>query len=278
VFMFLGPTGVGKTFLARVLAEFMFGAEDAMIKLDMSEFMEKHNVSRLIGAPPGYVGYDDAGQLTDTVRRKSYCLILLDEIEKAHPEVFNMLLQIFDDGHLTDAKGRRVDFRNTVIIMTSNVGSDLIRKETALGFATRTEESKTAQQQYEKMKDKVLTAMKNVFRPEFLNRLDATIVFHALSKEHIRQIVENEIKEIEKQLTAKGVVLEMTDAAKDWIGEKGFDAVFGARPLRRVIQNEIEDRLSEALLEERFHQGDTVRIDVQNDEIVLTNVSEPALA
>ncbi|HLA18466.1 MAG TPA: ATP-dependent Clp protease ATP-binding subunit, partial [Dehalococcoidia bacterium] len=278
VFMFLGPTGVGKTFLARVLAEFMFGAEDAMIKLDMSEFMEKHNVSRLIGAPPGYVGYEDAGQLTDTVRRKSYCLILLDEIEKAHPDVFNMLLQIFDDGHLTDAKGRKVDFRNTVLIMTSNVGSDLIRKETALGFSTKTEESKTVADQHEKMKDKVLSAMKNVFRPEFLNRLDATIVFHALSREHIRQIVENEMRVIEKQLQTKEVTLEMTDAAKDLIGEKGFDPVFGARPLRRVIQNEIEDRLSEALLEERFHSGDTVRVDVQNDEIILTNVSEPALA
>src|SRR3990170_2740383 len=278
VFMFLGPTGVGKTFLARVLAEFMFGAEDAMLKLDMSEFMEKHNVSRLIGAPPGYVGYEDAGQLTDTVRRKSYCLILLDEIEKAHPDVFNMLLQIFDDGHLTDAKGRKVDFRNTVLIMTSNVGSDLIRKETALGFSTKTEESKTVADQHEKMKEKVLTAMKNVFRPEFLNRLDATIVFHALSREHIRQIVENEMRVIEKQLQTKEVTLEMTDAAKDWIGEKGFDPAFGARPLRRVIQNEIEDRLSEALLEERFHEGDTVRIDFQNDEIVLTNVSEPALA
>ncbi|MDO8611346.1 MAG: ATP-dependent Clp protease ATP-binding subunit [Dehalococcoidia bacterium] len=278
VFMFLGPTGVGKTFLARVLAEFMFGAEDAMLKLDMSEFMEKHNVSRLIGAPPGYVGYEDAGQLTDTVRRKSYCLILLDEIEKAHPDVFNMLLQIFDDGHLTDAKGRKVDFRNTVIIMTSNVGSDLIRKETALGFSTKTEESKTVADQHEKMKEKVLTAMKNVFRPEFLNRLDATIVFHALSREQIRQIVENEMRVIEKQLQGKDVTLEMTAAAKDWIGEKGFDPVFGARPLRRVIQNEIEDRLSEALLEERFHSGDTVRVDVQNDEIILTNVSEPALA
>jgi ATP-dependent Clp protease ATP-binding subunit ClpC len=278
VFMFLGPTGVGKTYLARVLSEFMFGSEESMIKLDMSEFMEKHNVSRLIGAPPGYVGYDDAGQLTDTVRRKSYCLILLDEIEKAHPEVFNMLLQIFDDGHLTDAKGRRVDFRNTVIIMTSNVGSDLIRKETALGFNVKMEEAQKAADQHAKMKEKVLNAMKNVFRPEFINRLDATVVFHALTKEHIRNIVENEMKQIEKQLSAKGVALEMTVEALDWIGEKGYDPVFGARPLRRVIQNELEDRLSEALLEERFAQGDTVKIDVQNGEIVLTNMSEPALA
>ncbi len=278
VFMFLGPTGVGKTYLARVLSEFMFGSEDSMIKLDMSEFMEKHNVSRLIGAPPGYVGYDDAGQLTDTVRRKSYCLILLDEIEKAHPEVFNMLLQIFDDGHLTDAKGRRVDFRNTILIMTSNVGSDLIRKDTTLGFNVHTDESARVADQHAKMKEKVLNAMKNVFRPEFINRLDATVVFHSLSKEHIRQIVENEIKGIEKQLAAKGVKLEMTPAALDWIGEKGYDPVFGARPLRRVMQNELEDRLSEAVLEERFAPGDTVRIDVENGEIVLQNVSEPALA
>jgi ATP-dependent Clp protease ATP-binding subunit ClpC len=278
VFMFLGPTGVGKTHLGRVLAEFMFGSEDAMIKLDMSEFMERHNISRLIGAPPGYVGYDDAGQLTDTVRRKSYCLILLDEIEKAHPEVFNMLLQIFDDGHLTDAKGRRVDFRNSIIIMTSNVGSDLIRRETALGFSTKTDEAKTSEEQYQKMKDKVLTAMKNVFRPEFLNRVDATVVFHALSRDHIRRIVDLEIRDVESQLTLKGIALDITDAAKDWIGEKGFDPVFGARPLRRVIQNEVEDRLSEALLEGRFHSGDTVRIDIENEEIVLLNISEPALA
>jgi len=278
VFMFLGPTGVGKTYLARVLSEFMFGSEDSMIKLDMSEFMEKHNVSRLIGAPPGYVGYDDAGQLTDTVRRKSYCLILLDEIEKAHPEVFNMLLQIFDDGHLTDAKGRRVDFRNTIIIMTSNVGSDLIRKETSLGFNVKVEEAQKAADQHAKMKEKVLNAMKNVFRPEFINRLDATVVFHGLTREHIRNIVENEIKGVERQLNAKGVKLEMTVEALDWIGEKGWDPVFGARPLRRVIQNELEDRLSEALLEERFASGDTVKIDVQNDEVVLTNISEPALA
>ena len=278
VFMFLGPTGVGKTYLARILSEFMFGDEEAMIKLDMSEFMEKHNVSRLIGAPPGYVGYDDAGQLTETVRRKSYCLILLDEIEKAHPEVFNMLLQIFDDGHLTDAKGRKVDFRNTVIIMTSNVGSDLIRKESAIGFSIKTEESQKAADQHGKMKDKVLGAMKNVFRPEFINRLDATVVFHALTKEQIREIVENEIKHIEDQLTAKGITLEMTPAALDWVGEKGYDPVFGARPLRRVIQNELEDRLSEALLEERFSEGDTVKIDVENDEVIMINVSEPALA
>ncbi len=278
VFLFLGPTGVGKTYLARALAEFMFGSEDAMLRLDMSEFMEKHNVSRLIGAPPGYVGYEDAAQLTDTVRRKPHMLILLDEIEKAHPDVFNMLLQIFDDGHLTDAKGRRVDFRNTIIIMTSNVGSDLIRKEQTLGFATKREEAKTFQDQYERMKEKVLEAMKKVFRPEFINRLDAVVVFHPLTKEHIRQIVEKEVREVEKRVALKGVKIELTEKAKEWLGEKGYDLVFGARPLRRLIETEIEDRLSEAFLAERFREGDTIRIDVQNDEIILVNVSQPALA
>ena len=278
VFIFLGPTGVGKTHLARVLAEFMFGSEDSMIKLDMSEFMERHNVSRLVGAPPGYVGYDEGGQLTDTVRRKSYCLILLDEIEKAHPEVFNMLLQIFDDGHLTDAKGRRVDFRNTILIMTSNVGSDLIRRETTLGFATKTDESKTVEQQYEKMKEKVLNELKNTFRPEFLNRVDGTVVFHALSKEHLRGIVDLMLGEVDKQLSLKGVNLEVTDAAKEWLGERGYDQVFGARPLRRLITNEVEDRLSEALLEGRFQPGETIIIDCEDDELVLKNVSEPAIA
>jgi ATP-dependent Clp protease ATP-binding subunit ClpC len=269
VFIFAGPTGTGKTLLARALAEFMFGSEDNMIKLDMSEFMEKHSVARLIGAPPGYIGYDDGGQLTDTVRRKSYCLILLDEIEKAHPEVFNMLLQIFDDGHLTDAKGRRVDFRNTILIMTSNVGSDLIRKETNVGLTIRRDEAKTAEDQYQRMKDKVLNEMKNVFRPEFLNRIDSTVVFHALNKEHIGEIVNLEIREVTKNVTAKGVTLEVTDAARTWLGDKGYDPVFGARPLRRVIQNEVEDRLSEAFLLGEFGPGDTVEIDVSEDSLVL---------
>ena len=278
VFMFMGPTGVGKTYLPRMLAEFMFGSEDSLIRLDMSEFMEKHNVSRLVGAPPGYIGYDDGGQLTDAVRRKSYCLILLDEIEKAHPDVFNTLLQIFDDGHLTDAKGRKVDFRNTIIVMTSNVGSDLIRKESALGFKVQTDEGRTAEEQYKRMKDKVLEELKRVFRPEFLNRLDGTIVFHTLAREHIRKIVELHLAEVEQQLLLKGVTMEVTESAKDWLGEKGYDIVFGARPLRRVIQDEIEDRLSDAILENRFQEGDRITIDVEGDEVILKSASEPALA
>ena len=210
-----------------------------------------------------------AGQLTDTVRRKSYCLVLLDEIEKAHPEVFNMLLQVFDDGHLADAKGRRVDFRNTIIIMTSNVGSDLIRRETQLGFATKTDDARTEEQQYERMKDKVLQEMKRVFRPEFLNRVDSTLVFHALSKAQIREIVDLMLREVDKQITAKGFHLVVTDEARDWLGRTGYDPVFGARPLRRVIQESLEDTLSEALLRGEFEPADTIRVDVvqeQNDE------------
>ncbi len=278
VFMFLGPTGVGKTYLPRILSEFMFGSQDAMIRLDMSEFMEKHNVSRLVGAPPGYIGYDDGGQLTDMVRRKSYCLILLDEIEKAHPDVFNTLLQIFDDGHLTDAKGRKVDFRNTIIVMTSNVGSDLIQKGSTTGFQIAQGEAKSAEAQYKRMKEKVLEELKRVFRPEFINRLDASVVFHALSKEHIRQIVELQLKELEKQMSAKDLGLDVTDAAKDWLGEKGYDQDYGARPLRRVIQDELEDRLSDAVLENRFTEGDKVMIDVEGGEVILTKAEEPALA
>ena len=262
VFMFLGPTGVGKTELARALADFMFGSDENMVRLDMSEFMERHTVARLVGAPPGYVGYDDGGQLTDTVRRKSYCLILLDEIEKAHPEVFNMLLQVFDDGHLTDAKGRQVDFRNTIIIMTSNVGSDLIRRESAIGFSTVNDEEQSEKQRYEKMKDKVLQEMKRVFRPEFLNRVDTTLVFHPLSRTHIRSIVDMMLTEVDSRVKEKQVELDVTEAARDWLGEKGYDPVFGARPLRRVIQERLEDSLSEALLRGDFEAGDTIRVDL----------------
>ncbi len=268
-FIFLGPTGVGKTELVRALAEFMFGSEEALIRLDMSEFMERHTVARLVGAPPGYVGYDEGGQLTEQVRRKSYCAILLDEIEKAHPDVFNILLQIFDDGHLTDAKGRKVDFRNSIVVMTSNIGSELIRRDTALGFALKTEEGKTADQAYERMKEKVLAEVKKAFRPEFLNRIDGTVVFHALSKDHIRQIVELMVKEVERNLKSKDIKLEITEKAKDFLGEKGYDHVFGARPLRRIIQNMVEDQLSDAVLSGAIQPGDTVAVDLEDDKIVV---------
>ena len=272
-FIFLGPTGVGKTELVRALSEFMFGSEESLVRLDMSEFMERHAVARLVGAPPGYVGYDEGGQLTEAVRRKSYSAILLDEIEKAHPDVFNILLQIFDDGHLTDAKGRRVDFRNTMIVMTSNIGSELIRKESSIGFVSRSDEAKVAQMSYDKMKEKVLEEMKKTFRPEFLNRIDGVVVFHALSEDHIRQIVELMLSQIESQLKEKDIKLEITDAAKDFLGEKGYDPNFGARPLRRVIEHMVEDPLSEALLEGRFHSGETIQIDCQNGEIVLNSAA-----
>ncbi len=268
-FIFLGPTGVGKTELVRALSEFMFGSEDTLIRLDMSEFMERHTVARLVGAPPGYVGYDEGGQLTEAVRHKSYCAILLDEIEKAHPDVFNILLQIFDDGHLTDAKGRRVDFRNSIIVMTSNVGAELIRKGSSMGFAVHSNEAKAEQDSYERMKDKLLGELKKTFRPEFLNRIDGVVVFHPLNKEHIRQIVDLMLGIVDKQLAEKGIKLEVTDAAKDLLGEKGYDEVFGARPLRRVIQNMVEDKLSEDLLRGKFKTGDTAIVDVEGEEIVV---------
>jgi len=257
-FIFLGPTGVGKTELVRALAEFMFGSEDTLIRLDMSEFMERHTVARLVGAPPGYVGYDEGGQLTEAVRRKSYCAILLDEIEKAHEDVFNILLQIFDDGHLTDAKGRRVDFRNSIIIMTSNIGAKLIKKSGTIGFASRTDETKTQQMDYDKMKEKLLDELKKTFRPEFLNRIDGVVVFHSLTKDNIRNIVELMLSQVSRQLAEKEIKLEVTDAAKDFLGEKGYDEVFGARPLRRVIQDMIEDKLSESVLRSEFKVFDRV--------------------
>jgi len=280
-FIFLGPTGVGKTELVRALAEFMFGSEDALIRLDMSEFMERHTVARLVGAPPGYVGYEEGGQLTEAVRRKSYCCILLDEIEKAHPDVFNILLQIFDDGHLTDAKGRRVDFRNSIIVMTSNIGAETIRKGTTIGFTSHADESKTREKSYERMKENLLKELKDPvkgFRPEFLNRIDGIIVFHALSKEHIRKIVELMLAQVSKQVGEKGIKLEVTDAAKDLLGEKGYDEVFGARPLRRVIQDMVEDKLSEDFLRGKFQPGDTAVVDVEGEEIVVHPAAVGALA
>jgi len=253
----------------RALAEFMFGSEENMVRLDMSEFQERHTVARLIGAPPGYIGYEEGGQLTETVRRKSYCAILLDEIEKAHPEVFNILLQIFDDGHLSDAKGRRVDFRNSIIVMTSNLGSDLIKRETALGFSIKTEEAQTEKQAYERMRDKVMSEVKRFFRPEFLNRIDATVVFHSLTRDHILSIVDLMLNQVRKELSDKKITLEATDAAREYLGKKGYDPNFGARPLRRLIQNEVEDKLSEALLGGKIQSGDTVIVDIENEETVI---------
>jgi ATP-dependent Clp protease ATP-binding subunit ClpC len=265
-FIFMGPTGVGKTELARALAEFMFGSDDALVKIDMSEFMERHNVSRLVGAPPGYVGYDEGGQLTEAVRRKSYSVVLLDEIEKAHPEVFNILLQILEDGHLTDAKGRRVDFRNTIIIMTSNVGAQLLQKDTSIGFrAGAPDEAAQATADYDRMKEKVLGELKNAFRPEFLNRIDATVVFTQLSREQIREIVDLLLGRVKAQLAGQQMELIVTDAAKDAIITKGYDNAFGARPLRREIQNQIEDPLAERMLMNAFETGDTIVVDADPD-------------
>ena len=269
VFLFLGPTGVGKTELVRALAEFMFGDEDNMIRLDMSEFQERHTVARLIGAPPGYVGYDEGGQLTEGVRRKNYCAILLDEIEKAHPEVFNILLQIFDAGQLTDARGRRVEFRNSIIVMTSNLGSDLIKRDMTMGFAVKADQAQTENQSYERMKDKVMDEVKRFFRPEFLNRLDATIVFHQLARDEILSIVDLMMAMVRKELEEKEIGLEMTDAARGYLGEKGFDPVLGARPLRRLIQNEVEDILSDELLGGKIKAGGIALIDLEDGKIIV---------
>ena len=269
VFMFLGPTGVGKTELVRAMAEFMFGNEDAMIRLDMSEFQERHTVARLIGAPPGYVGYDEGGQLTEGVRRKNYCCILLDEIEKAHPEVFNILLQIYDAGQLTDARGRRVDFRNSILIMTSNLGSDLIKRETALGFNIKSDEAQTDESSYQRMKDKVMDEVKRFFRPEFLNRIDSSVVFHQLTPAEILAIVDLMMDQVRGELKEKDIDLEMTDAARDYLGETGFDPVLGARPLRRLIQSEVEDLLSEEVLSGNLVQGDVAVIDREQGKMVV---------
>jgi len=268
-FIFMGPTGVGKTELAKALAEFMFGSEDALIKIDMSEFMERHAAARLVGAPPGYVGYEEGGQLTEAVRRKSYSVILLDEIEKAHPDVFNMLLQILEDGKLTDAKGRTVDFRNTIVIMTSNVGASEMNRQAAIGFTQGKDKDKAAQQDYERMKDKVLGELKNTFKPEFINRIDAIIVFHSLKQEEVRQIVDLMLARVRVQLTEQQVELIVPDSTKDFLVTKGFDPAFGARPLRRTIQNMVEDPLAEGLLQGKFKPGDVVEALVVDGELVL---------
>ena len=266
VFLFLGPTGVGKTYLVQKLAEFMFGSEESMIRIDMSEFMDRHTVARLVGAPPGYIGYDEGGQLTEAVRRRSYSVILLDEIEKAHPEVFNILLQIFDDGHLTDAKGRRVDFRNTVIVMTSNIGSDLIRQDRSMGFSARGESGRTDEQAYLRMKNNVLDEVKRFFRPEFLNRIDGQVVFHSLGREHMQEIVKLQLQDVNAELIEQGITMEVSDAARDWLSEKGYDPQFGARPMRRLIQDHLEDKLSDAIIAGELSPGDTALVDVNEDE------------
>jgi len=264
-FMFLGPTGVGKTELCKALAEVLFGDEDAMIRIDMSEYMERHAVSRLIGSPPGYVGYEEGGQLTEKVRRRPYSVILLDEIEKAHPDVFNILLQILEDGRLTDGKGRVVDFRNTVVVMTSNVGAHTIRKQKTLGFAPVKD---SVDSEYEKMKENIMEELKKTFRPEFINRVDEIIVFHALEDEHLRKIVPLMLENAIKRLAQKDIHLTISDAAKDFMVKEGFDPVYGARPLRRAIQRAVEDNLSEEILAGRIKVGDKVLIDVENDKLV----------
>jgi ATP-dependent Clp protease ATP-binding subunit ClpC len=276
-FMFLGPTGVGKTELARTLAWFLFDDENAMVRLDMSEYQEKHTVSRLIGAPPGYIGYEEGGQLTEAVRRRPYRIILLDEVEKAHPEVFNTLLQIMDDGRLTDGHGRTVDFKNTVVIMTSNAGAQLIKRESQLGFATRKDEVKTRKQNYEDMKKKVTTEISKIFRPEFLNRLDDIIVFHELTEEQLRQIVEMMVKDLQKRLAERKLTLEITEAAKSWLAKVGFDPIYGARPLRRAVERYVENPLSAKILGGEFKEGDTVIADLVDENLTFaTKAAETA--
>jgi ATP-dependent Clp protease ATP-binding subunit ClpC len=270
-FIFLGPSGVGKTELSKTLAEFLFGDEDALIQLDMSEYMEKHTVSRLIGSPPGYVGYEEGGQLTEAVRRKPFSVVLFDEIEKAHPDVFNTLLQILEDGHLTDAQGHKVDFKNTIIIMTSNLGTRDIQKGPGIGFAARPDEKLT----YEKMRDKVMEELKRSFRPEFLNRIDEVIVFHSLSREDVKNIVDLMMKRVREQLGAKDLDIDLTEAAKDLLAEKGYDPALGARPLRRTIQRMVEDQLSEKLLWKEFRAGQTIIVDARDGEIVFETPSSP---
>jgi len=273
-FIFLGPTGVGKTELTKALAEFLFGSEEALVQLDMSEFMERHNVARLVGSPPGYVGYEDAGQLTEAVRRRPYSIVVFDEIEKAHPEAFNILLQIMEEGHLSDAKGQKVNFQNAIIIMTSNVGADTIRRGPNLGFAFQRDDAAEEDEKYAEMKKTLVEELKKQFRPEFINRVDSIIVFRKLTKENIRQIVDLILDEVNERLEEHELIIEATDAARDWLGEHGYDAEFGARPLRRLIQTEVENRLSDDVLSGRFTNNDVIVVDVEDEEIVLRHKNE----
>lgn len=273
-FIFLGPTGVGKTELTKTLAKFMFGSEEAALQLDMSEFMERHTASRLVGAPPGYVGYEDAGQLTEALRRRPYSIVVFDEIEKAHPEVHNMLLQIMEEGHLSDAKGRKVDFRNAIIVMTSNVGADMIKKQAALGFALKRDEATEERLGYEEMRKKLTETLKRAFRPEFINRLDSVIVFRALNKEDIQKIVKLELGKVAARLTEHNITLIATPEALAKLGEEGYDPDMGARPLRRIIQQKVEDKLSDSLLSGEFKDGDSIQVELAaDDEIVLNRLA-----
>src|SRR5581483_3161928 len=274
-FIFLGPTGIGKTELAKTLAEFMFGKEDTLIQIDMSEFMERHSVARLVGAPPGYIGYEDGGQLTEAIRRRPYSVVLLDEIEKAHPEAFNILLQILEEGHLADAKGRKVDFRNTIIIMTSNIGADLIQRDSGLGFAVKKDEQKASEDAYTKMREKLMGELKHLFRPEFLNRIDGIVVFRALTRDDILQIVDVQLRLLKPRLDEHNIELEMTTAAKEQLAREGYDQQFGARPLKRKIQQLIEDPLSEGVLSGEFKDNSKVIVDVIDGQIKL--VADDAL-
>ncbi len=273
-FIFLGPTGVGKTELTKALAGFLFGSEDALIQLDMSEFMERHSVSRLVGAPPGYVGYEEAGQLTEALRRRPYSIVVFDEIEKAHPEAHNMLLQIMEEGHLSDARGRTVDFRNALVVMTSNVGAELIKRQTSIGFDVKRDQDLEEKLVYQEMRKKLLDSLKRVFRPEFINRVDAVIVFRALSIESIKEIVQLELDKVSLRLEEHAIVISSTPEALEMLAEMGYDPEMGARPLRRVIQQNIEDTLSDSLLAGEFEDGDTIVIDVVDDEISLYKKEE----
>jgi len=277
-FIFLGPTGVGKTELARALAEFLFGSEDALVRIDMSEYSERHTVSRLVGAPPGYVGYEEGGQLTEAVRRRPYSVVLFDEIEKAHPEVFNILLQILDDGRLTDAQGRTVDFRNTVIIMTSNVGAPQLDREVGIGFRAVRDELEDYEDIHKRMKTHVMEELRRTFRPEFLNRIDEIIVFRALTRQQVKEIVGILMERVAKELKDQGIEIELTEAAKEVLAKEGFDPAFGARPLRRAIQRLVEDQLSDEILRGTFKSGDVVVIDAREGRIVFEKKREPASA